>query len=106
MDLIMKFIDDSKSYVNGFEAGRIWSEMELGNFFKHYPMHSANTEQVKLMCEYFAYSFNFEELDETWVLFDGERTDNDIRKRLSDAIKREDYELAARLRDEIKLLDL
>ncbi len=66
--LLMPFIEknDDPKFTRGFEAGQIWSKMELNKNFKDYLFHTENKEQVELMCKRFGYGFIITVIDETW----------------------------------------
>ena len=65
--LLMPFLDQSKSFTLGFEAGQIWTNMQKNYSFDKYLVHRENKEQIEMMCKRFLYEFYFEQVDETWM---------------------------------------
>ena len=62
-DLIMAFIDETKSFVHGFECGRLWEWMTEGKDFDNYLIHSKNNKQVKKMLKIYEYDYRIEKID-------------------------------------------
>jgi len=59
MKLAVKFTDDSPSFVNGLEVGRIYAKMEQG--IQHvdnvgFPVHAQNKQVLINFCDYFGYT--------------------------------------------------
>jgi hypothetical protein len=50
---LMPFIDDSLSFVHGFECGQVWLKLEQGNSFVGYTVHTENSAQIQMMCDHF-----------------------------------------------------
>lgn len=63
--LVCRFVDQSESYVLGFEAGRLAQRMQQGespiNNFT--PIHAKNEEQLRLLAEAFGYEADIRHLD-------------------------------------------
>ena len=51
--LILPFIDQSSSFVNGFEAGQIWTALENGEAIQCRACHVQNEKLIHNMCEVF-----------------------------------------------------
>lgn len=64
--LLMPFIDESESFVHGFECGQIWEKMSEGQQLIAYLFHSENIDQVHLICEHFKCEYVISPFDETW----------------------------------------
>ncbi len=47
MELLMPFVDQTKSFTHGFECGQIWEWAKNGKPFNNYAFHSINKMQVK-----------------------------------------------------------
>lgn len=58
--------NDDPKYVNGFEAGQIWTKMQRAETFDNYLFHTDNSEQIRMMCNRFFYSCRIDKLDTTW----------------------------------------
>jgi protein-arginine kinase activator protein McsA len=101
MEMIMPFLDESKSYTQGFECGRVWAEMKTKQPFKDYPIHKSNAEQIKLVAKVLGYEISITELNETWSILNGSHEEDTFERKLLEALKNENYELAAKIRDEI-----
>lgn len=94
--LIMPFTEanDDPLYTHGFECGRVWSLMAGKSIIDNYAFHSANTEQFQIMAKALDYEIEIKPIDDTWSVLWGKPI-----YTLADALRNEDYELAARLRD-------
>lgn len=65
--LLMAFIDESESFVNGFETGQIWEQLKEGMSIEKRACHTSNQEQLKAMCEMFECNYCFEDSEvEGW----------------------------------------
>lgn len=56
--LVIRFPDQSESFVHGYEAGRLAHKMALGDHKVEndgFPIHTANEEILRAMCQYFGY---------------------------------------------------
>jgi len=69
MSLLVGFPDGSPSFVNGFEAGAIWQQLDSGSiepidrgFDAGFPVHTENLEVIRRMAK--ARGFNVETRDE------------------------------------------
>ena len=75
MSLLVGFPDGSPSFVNGFEAGAIWQQLDSGSvepidcgFEAGFPVHTENVEVIRRMAK--ARGFNVEtraECEEGWT---------------------------------------
>lgn len=52
---MMPFIDDSASFVNGFEVGQLWASFKMGDVPESSTVHTANVEQLRLVAEHYRY---------------------------------------------------
>lgn len=70
-NLIMPFVDESPEFVNGFECGQIWEKLKAGHSFCGYLIHTENSAQVQMICDYYAVpcNINVNKDDSTWSLF-------------------------------------
>lgn len=66
--LIMPFIDESESFVNGFEAGQIWELLQAGEMIESRPCHLSNKEQIKMICELFNCNYMIEDIADGWAI--------------------------------------
>lgn len=66
--LLMSFIDESDSFVHGFECGKIWEQMISGREINTM-VHKSNMKQLEMICEYHNYHSTFTDADETWMKF-------------------------------------
>jgi len=65
--LLMSFIDESASFVNGFETGQIWEQIKEGEEITKRACYTTNKEQIKMMCEMFGCDFLLEDSEvEGW----------------------------------------
>lgn len=64
--LLMRFVDESPSFVHGYECGRMWEWFDRHMEFDNYLFHTANTEQIRMMCIRFHYTCRIDYIDETW----------------------------------------
>lgn len=62
----MPFIDESKSFVHGFECGQIWELINQKYQFLNYIFHKANKKQVEMMCQRSGYKCTIKDIDDTW----------------------------------------
>lgn len=65
--LLMPFLDQSETYVLGFEAGQIWQLIEDGECLERKLIHIKNIEQMKLICETFGVQPEIETVNDTWA---------------------------------------
>lgn len=87
--------NDDPRYTHGFECGRVWSLMESKTKIDNYAFHSANIEQFRRMAITLGYEIEVHKIDHTWAVFSGHHVD-----QLEQALTSENYELAAKIRDE------
>lgn len=68
--LIVSFPDQSASFVNGFEAGQVWSALESGAYdvSNGYQCHEENREVILRIARHFGYSVDFTTSGEGWLL--------------------------------------
>lgn len=64
--LLMPFLDESESFTNGFECGKIWQMVSEGETFENQLIHAENKEQIEMICRSFGVEFGIVEHDETW----------------------------------------
>lgn len=64
--LIMPFIDESKSFTEGFECGMIWGLIKSGECLDNHPIHNVNVEQVKMICETFGADYSITGFCDGW----------------------------------------
>lgn len=72
MDLTIRFTDQSSSFTNGVEFGRILEKIERNDesiFNNGFPIHEENKEVVKSACEYYGYIATFGQEVDGWVDF-------------------------------------
>lgn len=62
--LLMPFLDESGSFTNGFECGKLWEKMTESVSVEEQLIHSENIEQIKLMCEHFGYEATFQDCED------------------------------------------
>lgn len=65
--LLMPFLDESESFVHGFECGKIWQLIEDGEVIENYLVHVANKDQIELMCKTFNLDNEFSIINEDWA---------------------------------------
>ena len=68
-NLLMPFTDSSESFTNGFECGQIWEHLQRDEYHTAMVVHSANCEQIKLICEHFGYDFTLVDNEDGWHIF-------------------------------------
>ena len=66
MELLMPFVDQSKSFTHGFECGQIWEWAKAGKPFDNYVFHSCNEYQVKRILKLYGYDYRIELIDDGW----------------------------------------
>ena len=59
--LLMPFLDESPSFVHGFECGKLWQDLDAGKSFTDATVHNANVSQIKMMCEHFGYEYSLKD---------------------------------------------
>lgn len=66
---IFSFPDQSPSFVNGFEAGLVWAEVERGKAVIKRTVHAQNEEVFRRMAKARGYAISFDETEgfETWA---------------------------------------
>lgn len=67
--LLLPFLDESPSFVHGYECGRFSYRIAQGEVIDYIPVHAVNVEQLIIICEYHGYEYTFTPMDDTWVGF-------------------------------------
>lgn len=57
--LLMSFVDQSHSFVHGYECGKLWELMDRGEPIDQ-NVHSANAEQIRMMAKHHDYKIELE----------------------------------------------
>lgn len=65
--LLMPFLDESESFVHGFECGKLWNLMEEGECVERQLIHSTNIKQIEMMADTFGIIADIEIIDGTWA---------------------------------------
>ena len=65
-ELLMPFVDESKSFTHGFESGQIWEWAKNGTTFNNYVFHTVNKSQVEKILILHGYDYYIELIDNTW----------------------------------------
>ena len=66
LEILMPFVDESKSFTHGFECGQIWEWAQNGKVFDNYLFHSKNKIQVNRILKIYSYDFRIELIDTLW----------------------------------------
>lgn len=64
--LLMPFLDESETFVLGFECGQTWQRVQDGETFEGTLIHTKNVEQIKMICNTFLCNYVIEKLCENW----------------------------------------
>lgn len=64
--LLMSFFDSSENFTLGFEAGQIWTKVEVGETLVNYMFHRKNKKQIKEIMKTFLSDFEIENINEEW----------------------------------------
>lgn len=64
--LFMPFMDETKSFANGFECGKIWQRISEGDCFDNQFIHLCNQSQIEMICKTFGVNYQIIPLDDTW----------------------------------------
>ena len=64
--LLMPFLNESKDFVLGFEAGQIWEQIIEGNMIDGKIFHTNNKAQIELICKSFGVNYSIIEIDNTF----------------------------------------
>lgn len=59
--LLFPFIDQSETFVLGFEAGQLYDELKTGKPIKQRTIHTSNVQQIRIMAEAMGYAGFFED---------------------------------------------
>lgn len=59
--LLFPFIDESQTFVLGFEAGLVYEELKTGQPIKQKTIHTLNVQQIRIMAEAMGYAGFFED---------------------------------------------
>lgn len=65
--LLMPFLDESSSFVHGFECGKLWNQIEEGETVELQLIHTENVNQIELMCKSFGVYHEIKIYDDTWA---------------------------------------
>ena len=67
-DLLMPFLDDSESFANGFDCGKLWVAMERGQPVRGFFRQSMKS-QFEMMCRRHLYTYQLQDSspDYFWV---------------------------------------
>jgi hypothetical protein len=65
--LVLEFPDQSASFTSGFEAGRLWHQMQVETGIISRAVNSANREIIVRMCGALGWSVEFEHLSPGWL---------------------------------------
>jgi hypothetical protein len=57
---VVTFVDESESFVHGFEAGLVWAQIEAGAQVVERTVHAANQRLFRRMAGRMGYRFEFE----------------------------------------------
>ena len=83
MGLIVKFEDESSSYVHGFEAGMLWQQMQQGLQFidPELPVHVENLTTLGRMAKAAGYTMGHTVVDDSpeWAEIEFSRIDRALR---------------------------
>lgn len=52
-ELLMEFIDESNSFVLGFECGMIWKLLRSKDKILKHPVHLENSAQIQMICDFY-----------------------------------------------------
>ena len=63
---LMTFLIQDEVFTLGFECGQVWEKIQAGEVFDKYPVHTKNTEQIKMIAETFGASIEIEFVNEDW----------------------------------------
>lgn len=66
-ELVLPFLTDNPQWCYGFEAGKLYAEMQQGVRKIEGTYHRANDEQLFMMAQRNGYSIDWERLDDTWM---------------------------------------
>lgn len=64
--LVLAFDTDDPEFVRGFEAGRLWEQLKVGEPFEQ-EFHSVNAEMVLRMAEELGVPYRAEIVDDRWM---------------------------------------
>lgn len=64
--LMMPFLDETNSFCNGFETGRMWHQCSIGETIEEQPIRNENIAQIKLLLDHHGYQFRIETMDDFW----------------------------------------
>lgn len=63
---IMEFIDESPSFVHGYECGTISEKLKIGNTLEKYLIHTENSAQIQMICDLYKIKCFITVIDDTW----------------------------------------
>jgi hypothetical protein len=65
---ILELLNDKpKSYIDGFEAGKIYFFLKSGKDINNMHVLKANKDMIELLCKNFGYTFKLNETKSTYV---------------------------------------
>lgn len=77
---LVKFPDQSASFVHGFECGTHWRAMETGAEIERVAVHDENVECLERMCNAAGYEPEFEKSDvHGWTWFEARPAPKGLR---------------------------
>lgn len=62
----MTFLIQDEVFTLGFECGQVWEKIQAGEVFEKHPVHTKNTDQIKLIAETFGIDAEVEYVNEDW----------------------------------------
>lgn len=62
----MPFIDESPSFVHGYECGTISQKLQDGNRLIKYLCHIENSAQIQMICDLYKIKCFITVIDDTW----------------------------------------
>lgn len=65
--ILLEFVDQSKNFANGFEAGRVWELIKSGETVVNLACSTGNKELLRTMCELFHADYKIDEIDDIWI---------------------------------------
>jgi hypothetical protein len=66
-ELLMAFVDQSRSFAHGFDCERIWEKLSHGQSIECHTLSSQNRKQIELMAEHFKREAILDELADGWL---------------------------------------
>ncbi len=66
--LLMPFVNDTKDFTLGYEAGIIFEKVQNGETLTNYMFHRDNIEQVEIIMKTLLSEFKIEIVNEDWAI--------------------------------------